>query len=104
MADRWIVSRLLGDARRSATRHCAEYRFDLAAAALYEFTWYEFCDWYLELTKPVLQGENATEAQKRGTRRTLVDDAGGAAARAASADAVHHRGDLAARRSRWRRR
>ena len=39
---------------------------------MYEFTWYEFCDWYLELTKPVLQGETTTEAQKRGTRRTLV--------------------------------
>jgi valyl-tRNA synthetase len=39
---------------------------------VYEFTWYEFCDWYLELTKPVLQSEAATEAQKRGTRRTLV--------------------------------
>ncbi len=39
---------------------------------MYEFTWYEFCDWYLELTKPVLQGEGTTEAQKRGTRRTLV--------------------------------
>src|SRR4029450_9426733 len=50
----------------------AEYRFDFAATALYEFTWYEFCDWYLELTKPVLQGEASTEAQKRGTRRTLV--------------------------------
>ena len=49
-----------------------EYRFDYAATALYEFTWYEFCDWYLELTKPVLQGEGTTDAQKRGTRRTLV--------------------------------
>jgi valyl-tRNA synthetase len=48
------------------------YRFDFAASALYEFTWYEFCDWYLELTKPVLQSDTATEAQKRGTRRTLI--------------------------------
>jgi valyl-tRNA synthetase len=40
---------------------------------LYEFTWYEFCDWYLELTKPVLQAESASEAAKRGTRRTLVE-------------------------------
>ena len=63
---------LLRDARRSSTATLRDYRFDLAASALYEFTWYEFCDWYLELTKPVLQGENATEAQKRGTRRTLV--------------------------------
>jgi valyl-tRNA synthetase len=71
VADRWIVSRfaaMLGKVDAAL----AEYRFDFLATALYEFTWYEFCDWYLELTKPVLQGENSTEAQKRGTRRTLV--------------------------------
>ena len=71
IADRWIVSRFAATlAQVDNALH--EYRFDFAATALYEFTWYEFCDWYLELTKPVLQGENATEAQKRGTRRTLV--------------------------------
>jgi valyl-tRNA synthetase len=71
VADRWFVSRFAATLAQvdSALR---EYRFDFAATALYEFTWYEFCDWYLELTKPVLQGENSTEAQKRGTRRTLV--------------------------------
>jgi len=51
----------------------ADYRFDYAATALYEFTWYEFCDWYLELTKPVLQSESTSEAAKRGTRRTLAE-------------------------------
>jgi valyl-tRNA synthetase len=71
VADRWIVSRFAATLAQvdSALR---EYRFDFAATALYEFTWYEFCDWYLELTKPILQGETSTEAQKRGTRRTLV--------------------------------
>jgi valyl-tRNA synthetase len=71
VADRWIVSRLNATLAQvdAALR---VYRFDLAATALYEFTWYEFCDWYLELTKPVLQGESSTDAQKRGTRRTLV--------------------------------
>jgi valyl-tRNA synthetase len=49
-----------------------EYRFDYAATALYEFTWYAFCDWYLELTKPVLQSQSASEAAKRGTRWTLL--------------------------------
>ncbi|MEY4375874.1 MAG: hypothetical protein RJB26_424, partial [Pseudomonadota bacterium] len=39
----------------------------------YEFSWYEYCDWYLELSKSVLQSDTATEAQKRGTRRTLVE-------------------------------
>jgi valyl-tRNA synthetase len=71
VADRWIVSRFSETLAR-VDAALTEYRFDLAAAALYEFTWYEFCDWYLELTKPVLQSETATEAQKRGTRRTLL--------------------------------
>jgi valyl-tRNA synthetase len=71
VADRWIVSRF-ADALGRADAALKEYRFDLAVTALYEFTWYEFCDWYLELTKPVLQGENTTAAEKRGTRRTLV--------------------------------
>ena len=71
VADRWIVSRFAATLAQVDSA-LTEYRFDFAATALYEFTWYEFCDWYLELTKPVLQGETTTEAQKRGTRRTLV--------------------------------
>jgi valyl-tRNA synthetase len=71
VADRWIVSRF-ADTLAKVDGALAEYRFDLAASALYEFTWYEFCDWYLELTKPVLQSETSTAAQKRGTQRTLV--------------------------------
>jgi valyl-tRNA synthetase len=71
VADRWIVSRF-ADTLARVDSSLNEYRFDFAATALYEFTWYEFCDWYLELTKPVLQSEASTEAQKRGTRRTLV--------------------------------
>jgi valyl-tRNA synthetase len=51
----------------------AAYRFDLAAQAMYEFVWYEFCDWYLELSKPVLQAQDADPALKRGTRRTLLE-------------------------------
>jgi valyl-tRNA synthetase len=71
VADRWIVSRF-ADTLGKVDAALNDYRFDFAASALYEFTWYEFCDWYLELTKPVLQSEASTEAQKRGTRRTLV--------------------------------
>jgi valyl-tRNA synthetase len=71
IADRWIVSRFAATLAK-VDESLREYRFDFAATALYEFTWYEFCDWYLELTKPVLQSETATEAQKRGTRRTLI--------------------------------
>jgi valyl-tRNA synthetase len=71
LADRWILFRL-DTAVASARASFEQYRFDLAAQALYEFTWYEFCDWYLELTKAVLQADGASDAQKRATRRTLV--------------------------------
>jgi valyl-tRNA synthetase len=70
--DRWIVSRLA--ATVAAVREAfAQYRFDLAAQAVYEFTWYEFCDWYLEFSKPVLQSGGSGEAARRGTRRTLLE-------------------------------
>ncbi|HYQ90586.1 MAG TPA: class I tRNA ligase family protein, partial [Candidatus Competibacteraceae bacterium] len=48
------------------------YRFDQAAQTLYEFVWNEYCDWYLELSKPVLTQAENSEAARRGTRRTLV--------------------------------
>ncbi|HEY0767432.1 MAG TPA: valine--tRNA ligase [Steroidobacteraceae bacterium] len=71
IADRWIRARF---GRMLVTLESAlhEYRFDYAASALYEFTWYDFCDWYLELTKPVLQAEAISAAAKRGTQRTLA--------------------------------
>ena len=72
VADRWIRSRF-GRALETVGKSLADYRFDYAAAALYEFTWYEFCDWYLELTKPVLQSDSATAAARAGTRRTLLE-------------------------------
>jgi len=71
LADRWIVSRLQRT-EREVTRTLDDYRFDLASQALYEFVWNEYCDWYLELSKPVLWDDNASPAAKRGTRRTLV--------------------------------
>jgi valyl-tRNA synthetase len=70
--DRWILSRL--QMTISSVNDCFRmYRFDLAAQAIYEFTWYEFCDWYLELSKTVLQNEAATEDEKQGTRNTLIE-------------------------------
>jgi valyl-tRNA synthetase len=70
-ADRWIRSRC-AFAAGEAARGFADYRFDLAAQALYEFTWYEFCDWYLELSKPILQSQSMSAAALRGTRQTLI--------------------------------
>ncbi len=72
LADRWIRGRL-GAAVTAVRDNLATCRFDLASQAMYEFVWYEFCDWYLELSKPVLQGTDATDAQRRGTRRTLLE-------------------------------
>jgi valyl-tRNA synthetase len=70
--DRWIRSRL--SATITAVREgFAQYRFDLAAQAAYEFTWYEFCDWYLEFAKPVLQSADTGDAARRGTRTTLLE-------------------------------
>jgi valyl-tRNA synthetase len=67
--DRWIVARL--NQVISTTSHAIDnYRFDLAAQAIYDFTWNEYCDWYLELTKVALQSDN--EALQRGTRKTLL--------------------------------
>jgi valyl-tRNA synthetase len=70
-ADRWILSRLQ-KTTQTVTDAIDNYRFDQAAQALYEFTWNEYCDWYLELSKPVLNDPAAGEAAKRGTRHTLV--------------------------------
>lgn len=71
VADRWIRSRL-GHTIEHTRKRFEEYRFDLASQALYEFAWYEYCDWYLELCKPVLQSDSASAEQKRGTRQTLL--------------------------------
>ncbi|MEW6995166.1 valine--tRNA ligase [Colwelliaceae bacterium MEBiC 14330] len=70
LADRWIIGQFEQTVK---TVHEAfeTFRFDLASQALYEFTWNQFCDWYLELTKPVLFKGN--EAQQRATRHTLVN-------------------------------
>ncbi|OUD13190.1 valine--tRNA ligase [Thioflexithrix psekupsensis] len=70
-ADRWIIA-LTQEVARDVATHIQQYRFDLMANVLYEFVWNEYCDWYLELSKPVLQSEEFRIAAKRGTRRTLV--------------------------------
>jgi valyl-tRNA synthetase len=70
LADRWIQSQLQVAIRDFRTA-LDTYRFDMAAGILYEFIWNQFCDWYLELTKPVLG--KGSEAEQRATRHTLVN-------------------------------
>lgn len=69
-ADRWIISRLQ-KTERVVNEAIETYRMDLAAQAIYEFIWDEYCDWYLELCKPVLQ-QDIDPLRQRGTRRTLI--------------------------------
>jgi len=68
-AERWILAQLSAVCAEAET-HYATYRFDLLAQCLYEFAWNQFCDWFVELAKPALQGEDADCA--RSTRHTLL--------------------------------
>ena len=72
MADRWIWAKFQ-QTLVEFEKALEDYRFDIAAQTVYEFTWNQFCDWYLELTKPVLNNDASTEAEKRGTRHTLIN-------------------------------
>ncbi|MGX1925950.1 valine--tRNA ligase [Vibrio sp. NH-7] len=69
LADKWIESQF-ELAAKEFNGHIDNFRLDMAANTIYEFIWNQFCDWYLELTKPVLW--KGSEAQQRGTRRTLI--------------------------------
>src|SRR6185503_10429498 len=68
-AERWILARLAATLAE-VEQQFALYRFDLVAQALYEFTWNEFCDWFVELSKPALSGDD--EAARDSTRHTLL--------------------------------
>jgi len=71
VSDRWITSRLQ-EAKAEVQNAIQEFRFDRAAQALYEFIWSEYCDWYIELSKPVLLNDVRSQPFVRDTRRTLV--------------------------------
>jgi valyl-tRNA synthetase len=93
LADRWILAEF-NQTVKAYREALDNFRFDIAAGILYEFTWNQFCDWYLELTKPVMNG---------GSERSCAapahagDRAGRSAAPGASDHSVHHRDHLAAR-------
>src|SRR5690606_2422812 len=68
-AEKWILARLSAVSAEAA-RHFADYRFDLRPQALYEFAWHDFCDWFVDLPKPALNGDDSAAADS--TRRTLL--------------------------------
>jgi valyl-tRNA synthetase len=71
-ADEWILSRLQTTITETANS-IEQYRFDHAAQTLYDFVWNEYCDWYLELSKPVLWDDTSSNEMRQGTLRTLLE-------------------------------
>jgi valyl-tRNA synthetase len=71
LADRWIIARLQLVSKDIAA-HIKTYRFDLVARDLYEFVWNDYCDWYIELSKPVLYSDDYPVEAKKAARNTLV--------------------------------
>ena len=72
LADQWIRSKLQ-TAVMDTTKNLEQYRFDHAAQTLYDFVWNEYCDWYLELSKPVLWDDSAPSELRQGTLKTLLE-------------------------------
>jgi valyl-tRNA synthetase len=72
LADRWILSKQQ-ETIDITHKHLKNYRFDLAAQALYKFSWHEFCDWYVELSKPTLFKDDVDEIVKQNSRRVLLE-------------------------------
>jgi len=65
--DEWILSRLQ-HTKITVEKHLADYRLDLMSQTLYEFVWHDYCDWYLELSKPLLDDDST----RGGTQATLI--------------------------------
>ncbi|CDG99743.1 valine--tRNA ligase [Xenorhabdus bovienii] len=70
LADRWILAEF-NQTVKTYREALDTYRFDIAANILYEFTWNQFCDWYLELSKPAIN--KGSEAEVRAARHTLIE-------------------------------
>jgi valyl-tRNA synthetase len=70
--ERWILSRL-NDTTQAVNRALSAYRFDEASNAIYQFFWHEFCDWYIEMVKPVLLGKHGNEDDAKRARRVLLE-------------------------------
>ena len=92
--NRWIAGETARTRKRASPRAIEEYKFNEAAGALYQFVWNVFCDWYLELIKPILTGTD--EAAKAETRATHRLGAGPDPAAAASLHALRDGGAVAA--------
>jgi valyl-tRNA synthetase len=71
LTDRWIISRLQ-QVEAQTIQYIESYRFDLVSRELYEFVWNDYCDWYIELSKPVLYSDDYSNEQKSAARHTLV--------------------------------
>ena len=70
--ERWILSKL-NDATRDVNKNLSIFRFDEAASSLYKFFWHEFCDWYIEMVKPVLLGKHGTDDDRKRAKRVLLE-------------------------------
>jgi len=71
ICERWILSEM-DQCFEQVKIHIDSFRFDMAAQALYDFTWHQFCDWYLELSKPSLLNTDSNETDRKGTQQTLL--------------------------------
>ncbi len=70
--ERWILSRL-NETTKSVNKSLSSFRFDEAANSLYQFFWHEFCDWYIEMVKPVLLGKHGDEGEQKKAKRVLLE-------------------------------
>ncbi len=70
--ERWILTRL-NDTTRDVNKALSAFRFDEASNTIYKFFWHEFCDWYIEMVKPVLMGRHGDERQQRRAKRVLLE-------------------------------